>query len=151
MRLSRLDLTRYGKFTNHSIDFGHAAAVRPDLHIIYGPNEAGKSTIFAAYLDLLIRSCPPGLQGTVLMMSTGLYYIATRFGDVLGASLYENYGGFSVCVGMMTLVYAAILPVLRLIPQGVAETADGDAGLIGLAPDRPALSKTALSLPGGKS
>jgi uncharacterized protein YhaN len=53
MRLSRLDLTRYGKFTNHSIDFGHAAAVRPDLHIIYGPNEAGKSTIFAAYLDLL--------------------------------------------------------------------------------------------------
>ena len=31
----------------------------------------------AAYLDLLIRSCPPGLQGTVLMMSTGLYYIAT--------------------------------------------------------------------------
>ncbi len=53
MRLSRLDLTRYGKFTNHSIDFGSAEADRPDLHIIYGPNEAGKSTIFAAYLDLL--------------------------------------------------------------------------------------------------
>jgi hypothetical protein len=100
----------------------------------------------AAYLDLLIRSCPPGLQGTVLMMSTGLYYVATRFGDVLGASLYENYGGFSICVGMMTVVYAAILPVLRLVPRGVAETADGEAGLAGLAAD-----KTALSLAGGKS
>ena len=27
----------------------------------------------AAYLDLLIRSCPRGLQGTTLMLSTGLY------------------------------------------------------------------------------
>lgn len=53
MRLSRLDLTRYGKFTDFSIDFGAAEAGRPDLHIIYGPNEAGKSTSFAAYLDLL--------------------------------------------------------------------------------------------------
>lgn len=53
MRLSRLDLTRYGKFTDFSIDFGTVEAGRPDLHVIYGPNEAGKSTSFAAYLDLL--------------------------------------------------------------------------------------------------
>ncbi|BCH33876.1 sugar translocase [Mesorhizobium sp. L-8-10] len=53
MRLSRLDLTRYGKFTDLSIDFGPAEAGRLDLHVIYGPNEAGKSTTFAAYLDLL--------------------------------------------------------------------------------------------------
>lgn len=53
MRLRRLDLTRYGKFTDHGIDFGEAHAGRPDLHIIYGPNEAGKSTAFAAFLDLL--------------------------------------------------------------------------------------------------
>jgi len=38
----------------------------------------------AAYLDLIIRSCPRGLQGTTLMMSVGLYWIASRFGDVLG-------------------------------------------------------------------
>ncbi len=100
----------------------------------------------AAYLDLLIRSCPPGLQGTVLMMSTGLYYVATRFGDVLGASLYDNYGGFSVCVLMMTVVYAAILPVLWLVPRGVAETADGEAAVARLESE-----KTALSLAGGKS
>lgn len=53
MRLSRLDLTRYGKFTDHVIDFGPAEAGAPDLHIVYGLNEAGKSTTFAAYLDLL--------------------------------------------------------------------------------------------------
>ncbi|PRD40615.1 hypothetical protein C5748_25960 [Phyllobacterium phragmitis] len=53
MRLRRLDLTRYGKFTDHSIDFGQVTGGTPDFHIIYGLNEAGKSTIFAAFLDLL--------------------------------------------------------------------------------------------------
>lgn len=53
MRLRRLDLTRYGKFTDRSIDFGDRTEGQPDLHIIYGPNEAGKSTAFAAFLDLL--------------------------------------------------------------------------------------------------
>ncbi|QLF71480.1 AAA family ATPase (plasmid) [Peteryoungia desertarenae] len=53
MRLRRLDLSRYGKFTDHSIDFGRAESGQPDLHIIYGLNEAGKSTTFSAYLDLL--------------------------------------------------------------------------------------------------
>ncbi len=53
MRLARLDLVRYGKFTGHTLDFGDGAAARPDLHVVYGPNEAGKSTAFAAYLDLL--------------------------------------------------------------------------------------------------
>jgi uncharacterized protein YhaN len=53
MRLRRLDLTRYGKFTSQSLDFGAAPEGRPDLHIVYGLNEAGKSTALSAYLDLL--------------------------------------------------------------------------------------------------
>ena len=53
MRLRRLDLTRYGKFTDYSIDFGEHLAGTPDLHIIYGLNEAGKSTALSGYLDLL--------------------------------------------------------------------------------------------------
>ncbi len=53
MRLARLDLTRYGKFTGGSLDFGEKRPGRPDLHIVYGPNEAGKSTAFSAFLDLL--------------------------------------------------------------------------------------------------
>ncbi len=47
MRLRRLDLTRYGKFTDASIEFGERIAGQPDLHILYGPNEAGKSTALA--------------------------------------------------------------------------------------------------------
>ncbi|WP_421591015.1 AAA family ATPase [Shinella sp. M27] len=53
MRLDRLDLTRYGKFTERSLDFGAAQPGRPDFHLVYGPNEAGKSTLFSAYLDVL--------------------------------------------------------------------------------------------------
>lgn len=53
MRLRRLDLTRYGKFTDYSIDFGAHTPGTPDLHIVYGLNEAGKSTSLSAYLDLL--------------------------------------------------------------------------------------------------
>jgi hypothetical protein len=79
----------------------------------------------AAYLDLIIRSCPPGLQGTTLMMSGSLYWIATRFGDVLGTNLYEYYGGFAVCVIAITVVYASILPTLLLVPKRLMATADG--------------------------
>ncbi|MDP2087126.1 MAG: AAA family ATPase, partial [Gemmobacter sp.] len=53
MRLERLDLTRYGKFTGAQLAFPAPAPGAPDLHVVYGPNEAGKSTLFAAWLDLL--------------------------------------------------------------------------------------------------
>ena len=48
MRLQRLDLLRYGKFTDQSLDFGTAAEGAADLHIVYGPNETGKSTALSA-------------------------------------------------------------------------------------------------------
>ncbi|AVO45833.1 AAA family ATPase [Phreatobacter cathodiphilus] len=53
MRLQRLDLVRYGRFTDRAIDFGPKPAEGPDLHIVYGPNEAGKSTSLNGYLDVL--------------------------------------------------------------------------------------------------
>lgn len=79
----------------------------------------------AAYLDLIIRSCPRGLQGTTLMMSSGLFFISSRFGDVLGTNLYDYYGGFSACVIGITVVYALILPPLLLVPKHLIATADG--------------------------
>jgi hypothetical protein len=79
----------------------------------------------AAYLDLIIRSCPRGLQGTTLMMSGGLFWMASRFGDVLGTKLYESYGGFAACVIAITVVYALILPTLLLVPKHLIATADG--------------------------
>jgi len=52
MRIEQLKLTRYGAFTDHSIDFGSANKAS-DFHIVYGPNEAGKSTLRDAVIDFL--------------------------------------------------------------------------------------------------
>lgn len=52
MRIEQLKLTRYGAFTDHLIDFGPADKAG-DFHIIYGPNEAGKSTLRQAVMDIL--------------------------------------------------------------------------------------------------
>jgi len=76
-------------------------------------------------MDLIIRSCPSGLQGTMLMMAGGLNVIVARFGDVLGTNLYDYYGSFSVCVIAITVVYALILPALLLVPKPLIATADG--------------------------
>jgi len=81
----------------------------------------------AAYLDLIIRSCPPGLQGTMLMLSGGLFVIVSRFGDLLGTTLYDYFGGFGICIIAITVVYALILPVLLLVPPELIATADGEA------------------------
>ena len=50
MRIQRLDLIRYGCFAGSTIELPSANA---DIHILYGPNEAGKSTALTALGDLL--------------------------------------------------------------------------------------------------
>ena len=50
MRIRRLDLIRYGRFTDEELEL---PTVAPDLHIVVGPNEAGKSTVLSAIEDLL--------------------------------------------------------------------------------------------------
>ena len=81
----------------------------------------------AAYIDLLIRSCPEGLQGSVLMMAGSLLYVISRFGDLLGTVLYERFQNFDVCVIAITMVYALILPTLRLVPPSLTAAPDGKA------------------------
>lgn len=81
----------------------------------------------AAYLDLIIRSCPRALQGTILMMSSGLYFIASRLGDVWATNLYDQHGGFAICVIATTAVYALILPTLLLVPKHLIASPDGEA------------------------
>ncbi|WP_340267919.1 ATP-binding protein [Sphingobium mellinum] len=50
MRFRQLELVRYGGFADRVFDFGEG---RPDLHLIVGPNEAGKSTTLQAIGDFL--------------------------------------------------------------------------------------------------
>ena len=87
MRLDRLDLTRYGKFTERSLDFGAAQPGKPDFHLVYGPNEAGKSTLFSAYLDVLFgieRTSAYGFLHPYPLMRVG-----GRFS--IGAEHHEAY------------------------------------------------------------
>jgi Na+/melibiose symporter-like transporter len=44
----------------------------------------------AAYYDLAMRSCPPGLQGTLMLMVDGVYYLCQRAGDLLGSKIYDS-------------------------------------------------------------
>lgn len=53
MRLNRLDLIRYGRFDGAEIRFPRHTDGTRDVTVIYGPNEAGKSTAFSGYLELL--------------------------------------------------------------------------------------------------
>ena len=50
MRITRLDLLRFGKFTDKTVQLPCA---KQDFHLIVGPNEAGKSTLRGAIQDLL--------------------------------------------------------------------------------------------------
>ncbi len=50
MRIRRLDLLRFGHFCDGVLDVSDGGA---RLHVVYGPNEAGKSTALAAIGDLL--------------------------------------------------------------------------------------------------
>ena len=54
MRLRQLNLDLFGGFTDKQFDFGPRRDVgTPDFHVIYGPNEAGKTTTMEGYLRLL--------------------------------------------------------------------------------------------------
>ena len=56
VRIARPISRRYGKFSDRRFDFGPAPVGGSDFHIVYGLNEAGKSTAAAAiFLDLLLR------------------------------------------------------------------------------------------------
>ena len=80
-----------------------------------------------AIYDLSIRSCPPGLQGTLMMLVDGVYLLASRGSDVLGSAIYDAdpKNGFLYCVIATTIIYAATVPMILLIPKDVIANADG--------------------------
>lgn len=83
----------------------------------------------AAYYDLAMRSCPAGLQGTLMMLVAGVLALSGRGGDLLGSAIYNHSpaNGFLHCVIATTVVYALILPLILLVPKGLTATADGEA------------------------
>ena len=81
----------------------------------------------AAYYDLAMRSCPSGLQGTLMMLADSFFQLSYRGGDWIGSRIYESSPthGFLYCVLVTSAVYALILPVLLLVPKSLISTADG--------------------------
>ena len=57
MRIRELKLIRYGKFTDRTLALPFKDR---DIHLIVGPNEAGKSTTRSAILDLPLDN--PGIE-----------------------------------------------------------------------------------------
>ncbi len=82
----------------------------------------------AAYMDLAIRSCPPGLQGTLMMMVDGVFALSARGGDILGTKIYDlgHERGFLLCVVATTVVYACILPLILWVPKDLTSKRDGE-------------------------
>lgn len=84
-----------------------------------------------ALYDLSMRSCPPGLQGSLMMLVEGVYLLASRLSDVLGSAIYQAdpKNGFLWCVIATTVMYAATVPMILLVPKHVMATADGERNL----------------------
>ncbi|THG39063.1 YhaN family protein [Sphingomonas olei] len=62
MRFRQIELIRYGGFADRLLDFGEGAG-EGDLHLIVGPNEAGKSTTLHAIGDFLFGIAGQTAQG----------------------------------------------------------------------------------------
>jgi uncharacterized protein YhaN len=74
MKLARLLLQAFGPFTGKTLDFAASAS---NLHLIYGPNEAGKSAALRAITDLRfgipLRSSDDFIHPTGQMRVAGLF------------------------------------------------------------------------------
>ncbi len=83
---------------------------------------------FTTFWDLAMRSSPPGLQGTLMMMVAGMYELAYRGGDWVGAGIYASSAehGFLYCVIAGTATSLLMIPLLFLIPKALIATADGE-------------------------
>jgi uncharacterized protein YhaN len=117
MRILRLELERYGHFTGKYLDF------RPDasLHVVYGANEAGKTSALNALADLLF-GFPTRTTFNFLHPSPTLLLGATikdRNGSVLSfkrrkgtsKTLLDSVGG--------VLPDSALTPFLGLVDRAV--------------------------------
>ncbi len=131
-------LVAYGflcqRFSPRKLLFVAAAIAVPQmipLTYISAPGNAYAASLFtglvggmayASFYDLLLRSCPKGLEGTTVEIGITGAVLADKFGNWFGSILYER-GGFALCNWITTAAYAMILPMILLVPRAtIAET-----------------------------
>lgn len=119
IRIEQLDLALFGHFTNKQFNFGKSDSATPDFHIVYGANEAGKTTFMESYLRLLYGFLPrnepyafrhgrPNLHISALLQldgemrtfqrkGSGKNSLVDELGNVLPeASLQAHLGGLAM-------------------------------------------------------
>ena len=78
MKIRQLFLKAFGPFTNTTLDFSGSA----NLHVVYGPNEAGKSSALRAMADLRYgihpRSTDGFIHGPTNLRLAGVFEDAAR-------------------------------------------------------------------------
>ena len=80
----------------------------------------------AAYIDLIIRSCPKGLEGTGITLATSTAIaVSVNSGNLFGSWVYAH-GGFNSAIVVSILATVAILPILPLVPRNVTESREGE-------------------------
>lgn len=80
----------------------------------------------AAYFDLLIRACPKGLQGAVMMLGSSVWVLSGELGNVAGSSLYDKFHSFAPCAWATVVVYACLIPVFAFVPKHLTARRDGE-------------------------
>lgn len=103
MRIRSLDLIRYGHFTDTTLHFPSGG---PDFHIVYGENEAGKSTTMSAIEDLLF-GIPAQSTRNFLHENTALRIAATLERDGASHSVRRRKGNKDTLLGPDDLPLAA--------------------------------------------
>src|SRR6266581_1719721 len=112
MKLARLLLQAFGPFTDKTLDF---AASPGNLHLIYGPNEAGKSAALRAITDLRFGIPRPSTDDFI--HPTGQMRIAGLFiddqGEPIGLVRRKGRGSTLARFDVATEQPDPALPVLR--------------------------------------
>ena len=119
---------------------GNAGRDSPRTHNVFAQNPISAIAVAmlyglfgglptAAYVDLIIRSCPKGLEGTGMMLAvTTALAVASNSGNLLGSWIYSR-GGFASAVIITTLATVLIVPMLWWVPEGLTSTREGELSI----------------------
>ena len=100
----------------------------PGLLVAIAPTMGALAAVgWCAICDLAIRSCPRGLQGTLMLLTAASGVLGYRFSDLLGARLYDiaPTAGFTLGIGISVLTCFLCLPVILLVPRDIMEIREG--------------------------
>jgi len=125
MRLSRLSLERFGRFEVCELNFRPGI---PDLHVIYGENEAGKTTSLAAVSDLLF-GFPVRSPYNFLFD-----YSLLRVGAVLETAMPKTFDGFPFHIDNTIMTCLCCCSIDRLFASylGTSALPKGNADWVAL-------------------